>query len=175
MQGSAKSMVLSMIACIAGCLVLLALIPRQGPTPRPTVGVAPIAREVRDTTGWDVAAADSAPTPWRAVDAQIVAGDADHVKHWQVGYQGKGSDFVVIEQAKNGGATFVRQFAAGTSAGTLSVGGVTWTKVDLSTGDQKALVRTTPLGGLDTVVTGVGTWDRLAQIAAAAKPYSATH
>ena len=40
-------------------------------------------------------------------------------------------------------------------------------------GDQKALVRTTPLAGLATVVTGKGTWNQLEQVAKSAKPISA--
>lgn len=175
MQGNAKSMVLSMIACLAGCLVLLALIPRQGATPRPTVGLAPITREVHDSSGWDIATAQGLASSWRPVNAQMITGDDDHMKHWQVGYQGKGSDFVAVEQAKNGGSRFVKQMVPGSANGSVNAGGVTWSKVELSTGDQKALVRSAPLGGLDTIVMGVGTWQQLTDVAAALKPYSATH
>ena len=161
-----------MIACIAGCLVLLALVPRQQSTPRPTVPVMNIAREVSANQKWDVAVAKGVGNPWRAVNVRYVAGDDTHLPHWQAGYQGKGSDYVAINQTKDGGSKWLNQVANGSDAGSVTVGGVAWKKVNLPTGDQKVLVRQAPLAGLDTIVTGKGTWDQLQQFAAKATPYS---
>ena len=81
---------------------------------------------------------------------------------------GKGS----IQQRKDGGAAWFAKVARGANSGELKAGGATWRKVEMD-GDQKALVRTTPLAGLDTVVTGKGTWNQLEQVAKSAKPISA--
>ena len=171
MQGNAKSMVLSMIACIAGCLVILALIPRQGATKLPTVQASQIAREVSSTKHWDVAVADGLGSPWRAVNVAIVPGDKDHAERWRAGYQGDGEDYVSIQQRKDGGAAWIKDVASGSDAGSVDLGGVSWRKVEMQSG-QKGLVRSQPLGGLDTVVTGKGSWAQLQQISTAAKPYS---
>lgn len=171
MQGNAKSMVLSMIACLAGCLVLLALIPRQGATKLPTVQAAQVAREVAAGTKWDVAIADGLGAPWRAVNVAMVPGDAEHAQRWRAGYQGSGEDYLSIQQRKNGGAGWVKEIASGSDAGSVNVAGVGWRKVEMAR-DQKALVRSQPLAGLDTVVTGKGSWQQLQQVAAVVTPYS---
>lgn len=171
MQGNAKSMVLSMIACIAGCLVLLALIPRQGPTRLPTLADDDVARQVASTKKWDVAVADGLASPWRPVHAAMIPGDKEHPERWRVGYQGKGDDYLAVQQRKDGGANWTGQVAGGSEAGTSEVGGVAWRKIEMQ-GGQKALVRSKPLGGLDTVVVGKGTWAQLQQVASTAKPIS---
>ena len=158
MQGNAKSMVLSMIACIAGCLVILALIPRQGATKLPTVQASQIAREVSSTKHWDVAVADGLGSPWRAVNVAIVPGDKDHAERWRAGYQGDGEDYVSIQQRKDGGAAWIKDVASGSDAGSVDLGGVSWRKVEMQSG-QKGLVRSQPLAGLDTVVIGEGEKD----------------
>lgn len=171
MQGNAKSMVLSMIACIAGCLVLLAFIPRQGPTKLSTVAADDVAHQVASTKKWDVAIAQGLGSPWRPVHAAMIPGDKEHPERWRVGYQGSGDDYLAVQQRKDGGADWIRQMASGSDAGSSRIGGVTWRKIDMS-GDQKALVRTQPLGGLDTVVVGKGTWNQVEQVASATKPIS---
>lgn len=171
MQGNAKSMVLSMIACIAGCLVLLALIPRQGATKLPTVPAQEIAREVSATKKWDVAVAKGLGSPWRAVNVAMVPANDKYAERWRAGYQGSGEDYLSIQQRKGGGPGWIKQMAGGSDAGTVDVGGVTWRKVSMDR-DQKGLVRTQPLSGLDTIITGKGSWDQLQQIAAAVTPYS---
>lgn len=165
-------MVLSMIACIAGCLVLLSFIPRQQSTPRPTVPLAPVAREISSTKHWDVAVAKGIGEPWRPVNVLLVPAGERTKERWQAGYQGAGEDYIAIDQTKDGGAAWVKELAGGDPAGELTAGGVTWKKVVLPKNEQKALVRSQPLGGLDTIVTGKGTWDQLAQFAAAATPFS---
>lgn len=172
MQGNAKSMVLSMIACLAGCLVLLALVPRQAPTQRPTVEDTAIAREVAANQKWDVAVAKGLAKPWRPVNVHLIPADGKEKARWMAGYQGKGSDFVSIQQTKNGGSTWTDEVAKGSDAGTVDIGGTSWRKVNLSVGDQKALVRTSPLAGLDTIVTGKGDWSDLQAVATSATPYS---
>lgn len=172
MQGNAKSMVLSMIACIAGCLVLLALIPRQGATKLATVDAAGVAGQVSQSKKWDVAVADGLGSPWRPVHAAMIPGDKENPERWRAGYQGAGEHYLSIQQRKDGGAAWFAKVAKGTNSGELKAGGATWRKVEMD-GDQKALVRTTPLAGLDTVVTGKGTWNQLEQVAKSAKPISA--
>lgn len=173
MKGNAKSMVLSMIACIAGCLVILALIPRQGPTPRETVDAKGVASQVKTTQKWDVALADGIGQPWRPVNVTLIPGDKSRPARWLAGYQGKGEDYLSIQQTANGGDKWVNTVAAGAREGTMNVNGVTWTKISLEKTDGKAIARQGKLGGLDTVIIGQGTWEQLAQFAKAAKPLSA--
>lgn len=161
-----------MIACIAGCLVIWALVPRQGPTPRATVDAKSVAQNVKSTKKWDVALAPGVGEPWRPVTATQMPGDQSHAPRWQVGYKGNGQDYIAIAQTPNGGDAWVKQVANGTEKGNVTVSGVSWKKVELSRAGGKALVRSGKLGGLDTVITGQGSWEQLQKFAAQAKPLS---
>ena len=161
-----------MIACIAGCLVILSLIPRQGPTPRASVDAVSVAKATHQDKKWDVALAPGVGKPWRPVTATVVPGDKTHPERWQAGYQGEGEDYLAIQQTPSGNAAWVDQVAPGTDEGTVTVDGAVWTKRELSTSDAKALVRKDKLNGLSTLISGHGSWEQLEQFAKAATPFS---
>lgn len=172
MQGNAKSMVLSMIACLAGCLVILALIPRQGTTRLHDVDAHGVAKGVVASKKWDVALADGLNSPWRTVQATLVPGDRQHAARWRVGYQGDGSDFVAVQQNQGAGAAWIKQMTPGVNRGDTTVAGTVWHKVEMDSG-QRALVRSMPLSGLETIVSGKASWQQLQDVASHLKPYSA--
>ena len=152
--------------------MILALIPRQGPTPRATVDAKSVAKQVKMTKKWDVSLAEGVGKPWRPVNVTTTPGDKTHAPRWLAGYQGDGKDYLAIQQTPNGGSKWFKQVASGQEAGTVQAAGATWTKINLDKTDGKALIRQGKLGGLDTVIIGQGEWDELLTFAKAAKPIS---
>ncbi|MBO1756369.1 DUF4245 domain-containing protein [Allobranchiibius sp. CTAmp26] len=171
MSGTAKNMVISMIVLVAGCLVLIALVPRVGSVQQPVANVAAIAREVGDEQKWDVAVADGLPTGWTATNVTLMTDNPPDT--WQAGYTTPGTHYAAVVQTSAGDAAWVtRQTGAAKRVGTISLGGATWIRYERNDGEQQALVRTVPLGGLTTAVIGTAPWSQLNQFAAALRPLS---
>ena len=171
MSGSAKSMVISMLVLLAGCLVLVALVPRVSSVQQPVANVAAVAREVGDAQKWDVAVADGLPQGWTPTNVTLMTDAPPDT--WQAGYTTPGTHYAAVVQTSGGdGAWVSRQTGVATRLGTVSLGGATWVRYLRKDGEQRALVRSVPLGGLTTAVIGTAPWSQINQFAAALKPLS---
>lgn len=172
MPGGIKSMLISTVVVVAACLVWWAFVPRVNRVSQPVEDVAGIAREIGLQQHWDPAVADGLPAGWQAVNVTLLD-QSGQPATWQAGYDGPNNGYAAVLQTNDGGASWVNaQTGGGSTQGTVTIGGVAWTKVQRSDGDQRSLVRSSELSGLSTVVTGTGSWAQIEQFAAAVKPLS---
>lgn len=172
MRGGVRSMVISMIVLLAAVAVWFAMVPRVSSVSTPIADPQGIAREVGAQQKWDIAIPVGLPDGWAAQNVQLLTFDKQPAT-WQAGYDAPKGGYVAIFQTKDGDADWVKQQTySGEPAGTITIDGVTWTKYDRASKDQKSLVRGEPLSGLSTVVTGLGSWDQLQQFAGALQPIS---
>jgi hypothetical protein len=165
-------MVISMVIVMLAVLAWWAFVPRsdQG-TQQPVADIAGIAREVGISEHWDPAVADGLPKGWQPVNVTLVT--ASQPNTWQAGYDAPGGKYARVLQTKNGSTAWVQQqTSAASSSGSVVLNGVRWTKMERPSGGERSLVRSQPLGGLSTVVTGTGDWAQLQEFAASLKPLS---
>ncbi|YAL83964.1 DUF4245 domain-containing protein [Dermacoccaceae bacterium W4C1] len=172
MGGTARNMILSMIVVIVGAFVWLALVPRTSTVPQREVGDPNgIAREVAISTKWDVALPQKLPQGWSPVNVQLVQ-FSNEPQSWHAGYKAPSGDFAALDQTPESTPPWLRgRTAQGTRDGQVSIAGVTWDKY--VAGDRRALVRSSELGGLATIVSGEASWQELQTFAAALQPRSA--
>lgn len=170
MSGSAKSIITSMLVLLAGCLVLVALVPRVSSVRPTTANVASIARAVSLGQKWDVAVADKLPDGWTATNVTLIPGKPDT---WQAGYTSPDTKYAaVLQTAGTSQAWTQQQISTSRQVGTVSIGGVTWTRWERTDGNQRSLVRPSELAGLSTVVIGTVSFNELDRFAAALQPLS---
>lgn len=171
MSGTVKSMVISMVVLLAGCLVLYALVPRVQAVRSATVNVSSVARSVSAQQKWDVAVADGLPDGWTATNVTLRTDLSPHT--WQAGYTGPDDSYAAVLQTRGGDARWVAQRTGrATRLDTISIGGVSWTRYERVDGNQRTLVRSAPLAGLATVVVGTGQWTQVEQFARTLKAFS---
>jgi Protein of unknown function (DUF4245) len=172
MLGSAKSMVLSMVAVLVGCAIWIWAVPQSTNPPKPVKNVASIAREVGIEQKWDVALPQGLPKQWVPINIRLIRVDSQPPT-WHAGYQAPDEEFVSAEQTDKGDDAWIRrQTQDGDVSGSMTIKGVRWTRY--VSGDVNSLVRTAPLGGLRTVVSGKTDWATLQTFAAALQPQPAT-
>lgn len=165
-------MIISMVLVMLAVLVWWAWVPRASNTTQPTADVAGIAREVGLSKHWDPAVAVGLPKGWQAVNVRLVSVDKQP-DTWQAGYDAPGGSYARVVQTENGAATWVQeQTGESTPAGSVTVHGVRWSKLQRSDGGERSLVRSKDLAGLTTIVTGTGGWDQLQAFATSLKPLS---
>ncbi|MFC6705462.1 DUF4245 domain-containing protein [Flexivirga alba] len=170
--GSARSMVISMVLVVLAVLVWWAWVPRASNTAQPTADVAGIAREIGLSKHWDPAVAVGLPKGWQAVNVRLVSVD-QQPDTWQAGYDAPGGSYARVVQTDNGATSWVQaQTGQSKPAGSVTVDGVRWSKLQRTDGGERSLVRSQDLGGLSTVVTGTGGWDQLQAFAKSLKPLS---
>lgn len=170
--GSARSMIISMVLVMLAALIWWAWVPRASNTTQPTADVAGIAREVGLSKHWDPAVAVGLPKGWQPVNVRLVSADKQP-DTWQAGYDAPGDDYARVVQTKDGAASWVdAQTSTSTPAGSVTVNGVRWSKLQRSDGGERSLVCSQDLAGLTTVVTGTGDWAQLQEFAASLKPLS---
>lgn len=169
MSGTAKSMVISMVVLLGGCLVLYALVPRVKSVQPASANAVSIARSGGAQQKWNVALAQSLPKGWTATNVTLIAGSLPRT--WQAGYTAPDDRYATIKQTRNGDKRWVaQQTGPSTKVGTVSIGGVDWTKYKRSDGGALSLVRSAPLSGLTTVVVGTGAWPQVELFARAVRP-----
>lgn len=170
--GSVRSMVISMVIVVLAVLGWWAFVPRSDQPAQPVADLPGIAREVGISKHWDPAVADGLPKGWQPVNVRLVP--AAHLPDtWQAGYAGPNGKYVRLLQTKAGGSDWVQtQTGDGVPAGTITINGVRWSKVERDDGGERSLVRAAPLGGLTTIVDGTGDWSQLTRFAKALKPLS---
>ncbi|AKU17704.1 DUF4245 domain-containing protein [Luteipulveratus mongoliensis] len=170
MGGSARSMIISMLVLLGACAVWVAMVPRVSSVSKPVEDVPGIAREVAVTQKWDIALPQGLSTQWIPTNVRLLKYD-NQPATWHAGYQAPSGKFVSLEQTKNGSDNWIRtQTGFGKASDLVSIGGASWTKFVNEDKDQRSLVRTGPLGGLDTVVTGKASWEELQHFAGTLKP-----
>lgn len=166
--GTAKNMVISMVAVLLGCAIWLWMTPQNSEPTKPVKNVPSIAREVSKQQKWDLALPQGLGKKWVPVNVRLVRIQGQPPT-WHAAYKNPDGDFVSAEQTKNGDAGWVRnQTQGGEPAGKTTVEDASWTRYEA--GEVRSLVRSKPLAGLDTIVTGKVEWDVLQRYAAALKP-----
>ncbi|NHN55128.1 DUF4245 domain-containing protein [Calidifontibacter sp. DB0510] len=172
MTGSARSLIISMVLVALGAVIWLALVPRPSKVDAPTADVTGIARERSRAQQWSLAYPQGLPSGWRPVNVRMLPAQNEQPT-WQAGYDGPNGGYAAVLQTSGKPTSWMRSQTDGAAArGMVTIGGTGWAKVEKSDPDQRSLVRTAPLNGLTTVVTGTGSWEQLQQFAAALKPGS---
>lgn len=172
MRGGVRSMVISMIVLLAAVAVWVAMVPRVSSVSTPVADPQGIAREIGAQQKWDIAIPVGLPDGWSAQNVTLLTFEKQPAT-WQAGYDAPGGGYVAVFQTRDGDRTWVKnQTYSGVQAGTVTIGGVSWTRYDRASKDQKSLVRSQPLSGLSTVVTGLASWEQLQQFAGALQPIS---
>lgn len=152
--------------------VLLAVTLRQTPDPV-TADAAPVAAAVSEAAPFKGAVVPGpVPPDWTTTSARVTLPTARPYS-WYVGYQIPGDQFVAVSQVYGPNAGEVRAYlegvaADGDPAGTVSVDGREWAKVEQPDGSRRALVLAD--GEVTTVVVGTAGFDVLARTAAALRP-----
>ncbi len=165
-------MIISMVLVMLAVLIWWAWVPRASNTTQPTADVAGIAREIGLSKHWDPAVAVGLPKGWQAVNVRLVSVD-NQPDTWQAGYDAPGGSYARVVQTDNGATSWVQaQTGDSKAAGSVTVDGVRWSKLQRTDGGERSLVRSQDLGGLSTVVTGTGSWDQLQAFATTLKPLS---
>ncbi|MBB2894361.1 DUF4245 family protein [Flexivirga oryzae] len=170
--GSVRSMVISTVIVVLAVIGWWAFVPRSDQPAAPVADIAGIAREVGIAQHWDPAVADGLPKGWQPVNVRLVT--AEHLPPtWQAGYDVSGGKYIRVLQTEDTSDDWVNtQTGDGAAQGTVTIDGVKWAKTERSDGGERSLVRSTPLGGLATVVDGTGDWSQLTRFAKALKPLS---
>lgn len=171
-MGSARSMIISMVLVALAVLAWWAFVPRAEQTTQPTVDVAGIAREVGRAKHWDPAIAQGLPKGWQPVNVRLVSVDKQP-DTWQAGYDAPGGCYARAVQTQDGTSDWVAaQTDQSTRTGSVTLAGVRWTQLTRADGGERSLVRSRPLAGLSTVVTGTCDWGRLHRFAESLQPLS---
>lgn len=167
LRQTVRDMILSM-AVVAG-VVLLLFQPwgRSTPDPVRTVDPTPVVSTARETADWPVLAPTGQPATWRATSARFeVAADGESVL--QTGYLSPSTKYVGLAQSRTKETAFVRDRSGeGEPAGTATLGGVTWDRLETPDGKQRSLVRVDD--GVTYVVTGQADWPEIEAFAASLK------
>lgn len=171
-MGSVRSMIISMVLVTLAVLAWWAWVPRADQTQQQVADVAGIAREVGLSKHWDPAVATGLSKDWRPVNVRLVS-SGDQPDTWQAGYDVPGGNYARVLQTSNGDAAWAQDQTDNSSAtGTVTLDGVQWKKLSRSDGGERSLVRSKPMAGLSTVVTGTADWSQLEKFATALKPLS---
>lgn len=169
MSGTAKSMVISMVVLLGGCLALYALVPRVESVQPPTANAVSIARSVGAQQKWNVALPQTLPQGWTATNVTLIGTTAPRT--WQAGYTAPDDHYAAVKQTRDGDKRWVaQQTGPSTSDGSVLINGANWTKYKRSDGGALSLVRSAPLDGLTTVVVGTGDWPQVELFARAVRP-----
>lgn len=169
-------MVISMLVILGAVLVWVAMVPRVHEISQPAVEVTPVARQVRQETGWAISQ-PQLPAGWKATNVRFDSA-ADGVRTWHAGYLSPEGHYVSIDQTAVAGATvgwIADRTADGRAEGTVSAAGRTWLKVSSRDIEQRSLVsRGSAAPDLTTVLSGTAPYAQLVQFAEALRPVPAS-
>lgn len=170
-MGSAKNLVLSLVAVVGMVLVLVMLVPRVSSVSGPPVDVHATAVDVKARTGWPIVEAVGLPEGWTTTSARFVR-TTDGFSTWHAGYQTPSGTYVAVEQTMDPTSKWVEaQTNRAPRIGTLDAAGRTWTKYQRDTKVQNSLVdQPGTAGELTTLVTGTATFEEMAQFVTYLKP-----
>lgn len=164
LRQTVRDMILSMAVVAGVVLVIFQPWGRSTPDPVRTVDPAPVISAARTTSDWPVLAPEGLPATWRATSARFeVAADGESVL--QTGYLSPSTMYVGLAQSKTKETAFVRERSGdGEPAGSTTVAGVTWDRLESADGKQRSLVRVDD--GVTYVVTGQAEWPEIEAFAA---------
>ena len=143
--GNLRSMVISMLVILVAVLAWVAMVPRVHEISQPAVAVTPVARQVRQETGWAISQ-PQLPAGWKATNVRFDSSAAG-VRTWHAGYLSPAGDYVSIDQTARAGATdgwVSDRTSNGQPEGTLSAAGRTWLKLSSRDIVQRSLVSKDP-------------------------------
>lgn len=161
-----------MVRSLAAVLVLVGVVVAFNVADQPD----PVVRDInysaalaqaRGQATYDVLAPEPLPAGWRATSARTDAsGDG---LTWHLGLVTGSGDYAAVEQTDGPRAAFVRQFADDAEpAGTVSLGGATWRRLEGGDPEPRALLRTD--SGVTTLVAGSASWADLDRVARTLQP-----
>jgi hypothetical protein len=157
-------MVRSLLVVLALVFVVVALAVR--PTPDSEVrrfDYSGVLAQAQDQARYDVLAPIGLPDTWRATSARTDSGDG--AVTWHVGFVTPADAYAGLEQSDGDAGSFVDHLAAdGRAAGTVTIGGATWRRVEGGDPEPRALVLRRD--GVTTLVVGSASWAELRTLAA---------
>jgi hypothetical protein len=170
-MGSAKNLVLSLVAVLGMVLVLVLLVPRVTAVNGPAVDVHATAVQVAADSGWPVEEAVGLPQGWSAVSVRYT-GNATGTMTWHAGYQTPSGTFVAVEQARDADRAWISAQTDGAApTGTTQAGGRTWTTYERDgTTLNSMLAAPDGAGGLTTLLTGTASFADLRVVAEHLRP-----
>ena len=159
LRQTVRDMLLSMLVVTGVVLLLFLPWNHSQPDPVRVVDPNPVVTGARATEPWPVLAPVGLPSTWRCTSARIdTAGDGQDVVH--LGYLTPATTYVGLEQSATKELAFVsEQTSGGVSAGSETIAGQTWQKLESPDGTQRSYVRSS--GGVTYVVTGRADWTDL--------------
>ena len=162
-MGSAKNLVLSLIAVVGMVLVLVMLVPRVSSVSGPPVDVHATAVSVQADTGWPIVEPVGLPDGWSPTSVRYVRTTGDFMT-WHVGYQTPSGTFVAVEQTMEPTREWIAaQTNRAPSEGTMDVAGRTWEKYVRDSKVQNSLLHVPEgEGELTTLITGTASFEDMA-------------
>jgi hypothetical protein len=156
LRQTVRDMVISMLVVAGAVVLLVAPWNRSAPDPVRVIDPTPVVDGARATEPWPVLAPVGLPPTWRSTNARIsTAGDGQDVVH--LGWLTPSTTSVAIDQSATKELTFVREVTVDAQpAGTATVDGASWQKLETTDGKRRALVRAAD--GATYVVSGGATW-----------------
>jgi len=153
---------LALVLVLVGVAVAFYLAGRPDPVVR-DVEYAGALAQARLSAPYDVLGPQPLPDGWRATSVRaVVDGGAST---WHLGLITAAGSYAAVEQSDGERRDFVDRFADGASpAGSSTVEGSTWRRLEGGTPEERALVRAE--GGVTTVVAGSASWAELEELAA---------
>jgi len=170
-MGSAKNLVLSLLAVVGMVLVLIMIVPRVSSVSGPPVDVHATAVDVAARSGWPIVEAVGLPEGWSTTSARFVR-TTDGFSTWHAGYQTPSGTYVAVEQTMDPSSKWVEaQTNRAPRTGTLDVGGRSWVKYERDTKLQNSLVDDpTTAGELTTLVTGTASFEEMTEFVGHLQP-----
>ncbi len=170
-MGSAKNLVLSLLAVVGMVFVLVLVVPRVSSVSGPPVDVHAVAVDVKERTGWPIVEAIALPEGWTTTSARFVR-TTDGFSTWHAGYQAPSGTYVAVEQTMDPSSLWVEaQTNRAPRVGTLEAGGRTWTKYERDTKVQNSLVDDPQAAGeLTTLITGTASFEEMADFVTYLEP-----
>ena len=168
LRQTVRDMLLSML--VVGAVVVLIVLPwnHSNPDPVRVVDPAPVVSAARDSLDWPVLAPVVLPAGWRATSARLeIAADGESVV--QTGYLSPAVRFVGLSQSATKELAFVRdRSSSGEPAGTTTIDGTSWDRLETTDGKQRSLVRVE--GGVTYLVTGQADWSEIEAFTGSLRP-----
>jgi GNAT superfamily N-acetyltransferase len=152
---------LALVLVVVAVVVLLTVRDEPQQQSAPVDFTAQLAT-ARDQATYDVLAPVGLGRGWRATSAR---GSTDgNAVTWHLGLVTPSEAYAAVEQSDGQRPTFVDQFASGSKrAGTVTIAGVTWTRLAGGAPEPRALQRTS--GEATTLVAGSASWAELRRLA----------
>ena len=155
------------LAVIAVPVLLLVLVVARQPSPDPVrlVDWAPVSLTAAEQAAYPVVAPAGLPAEWRATSARFEPVPRQRgATLWHLGLLTPADDYAGLEQSDADPTGVVEDFTfEGTPAGTVDLGGATWSRYTAGTNGYRSLVRT--WGTSTVVVNGSAEWAELDQLA----------